>query len=401
MRQSESVSNAAAQNGRPRPALSGIREARVLSGCGAMLSGTRSSAARVRCRFGPWRAAPLVGIGARSGLSRLWRSEAGRFTLEAGLIYPTVLAALVSIVFFSAFVYKHASLYHEAATIAERSAYTWDNSGKDWVTGSVLPGRHDGLYWRTGKDGLSGMLSFGTGFGVQRVSLPLARESASSGYGDGPAGKLLKAAGELPDDVDGELAYRHGLLQREITVRLGQAGALPFLAEQWIDARMGAEVRAYVTEPAELIRNVDFVRTFVVRVKDMLTKPEAEQALPSEASGQQRQRLVFARAEEAAEYVRGVTGGSKITVSTPGGRKRQLDALDADGLMHEVKLGYTSKSKDNEAQIVKDVELMKQSEQVKGVVWHFFRKEKDGKIGPSKPLRRYLEEQGIIVVIHQ
>ncbi|MDF2663940.1 MAG: hypothetical protein K0Q94_6731, partial [Paenibacillus sp.] len=222
---------------------------------------------------------------------------------------------------------------------------------------------------------------------------------SSSERGDGPEAKLLKAANELSDKLDGELTYRHGLIDREVTVRLGQIGILPFLSEQWAGTRMGAEVRSVVTEPVELIRNVDFVRTFVVRIKDLIAKPAAEQVVTAEQP--KHQKLVFGRAEEAAEYVRGVTGGSKVTVSTPNDRQRQLDALDADGLMHEVKLGYTSKSKDIESQIVKDVELMRQSTQVKGVVWHFFRKEKDGKIGPSKPLRTYLEKQGIIVVIHQ
>jgi hypothetical protein len=334
----------------------------------------------------------------RSGAIRFIRSDTGSYTLESSLIYPTIIVALVSIVFFSLFVYEQASLYHTAATAAERSAFTWDNSGKDWVTGNVLPGQNDGLYWRTGSDGMSGMFSFGSDFGLRKVQLP-AGVGSSSERGDGPEAKLLKAANELSDKLDGELTYRHGLIDREVTVRLGQIGILPFLSEQWAGTRMGAEVRSVVTEPVELIRNVDFVRTFVVRIKDLIAKPAAEQVVTAEQP--KHQKLVFGRAEEAAEYVRGVTGGSKVTVSTPNDRQRQLDALDADGLMHEVKLGYTSKSKDIESQIVKDVELMRQSTQVKGVVWHFFRKEKDGKIGPSKPLRTYLEKQGIIVVIHQ
>lgn len=335
---------------------------------------------------------------ARSGAIRFIRSDTGSYTLESSLIYPTIIVALVSIVFFSLFVYEQASLYHAAATAAERSAYTWDNSGKDWATGNVLPGQNDGLYWRTGSDGVSGMFSFGGDMGLRKVQLPIDVGSSSES-GDGPEAKLLKAANELSDKLDGELTYRHGLIDREVTVRLGQIGILPFLSKQWAGPRMRAEVRSVVTEPVELIRNVDFVRTFVVRIKDLIAKPDAEQVVSVEQP--EHRKLVFGRAEEAAEYVRGVTRGSKVTVSTPNDRQRQLDALDADGLMHEVKLGYTSKSKDIESQIVKDVELMKQSTQVKGVVWHFFRKEKDGKIGPSKPLRTYLEKQGIIVVIHQ
>ncbi|PYI55878.1 hypothetical protein [Paenibacillus flagellatus] len=325
-------------------------------------------------------------------------SDTGSFTLESSLVYPTIAVMIVSIVFMSLFVYGRAGLYHTAATVAERSAFTWDNSGKDWVTGDVTPSRNDGLYWRTGSDGLGGLFSFGSAGGVSKVGLPIADAEASSGTEAGPEGKLAKAAHELPDSLEGELTYRHGLIDREVTARLGQDGLLPFLAKRWTSSRMEAEVRSVVTEPVELIRNVDFVRTFVVRVKDLIAKPKAEQQLP--AAAEPPRKLAFAKAEEAATYIRGVTGGVKKRVSTPSNRDRMLDALDSDGLMHEVKLGYTAKSKDVEAQIAKDLELLQNGTEVKGVVWHFFRKEKDGKIGPSKPLRQALEKRGIIVVIH-
>jgi hypothetical protein len=53
-----------------------------------------------------------------------------------------------------------------------------------------------------------------------------------------------------------------------------------------------------------------------------------------------------------------------------------------------------------EGQINKDLELLRSAGQVKGVVWHFFRDSRNGKIGPSKPLRKELEKRGILVVIH-
>ncbi|MEF3301615.1 hypothetical protein [Paenibacillus sp. GYB003] len=338
-----------------------------------------------------------IRIGFQKAL-RFARSESGSYTLESALLYPTLVVALVSLVFASLFIYKHADLYYTAAATAERAAYTWDNTHKEFSTGSVMPNQHDGLYWRTGSDGLGGMFSFGSGFGQKRVEWPAA-EGAGEAGGAGPERKLLRAAGGLPDGIEGKLTYRHGLIDREVSVKLGQTGPLPFMAGKWMNARMEAEVRTVVTEPAELIRNVDFVRTFVVRVKDLIGKPQAERTVPAEPPAEHR-RLVFARAAEAAEYVRSITGGVQQDVKAPSGR-RLLDVLDADGLMHEVKLGYTAKSKDIESQIVKDVEMMRQSTEVKGVVWHFFRKEKDGKVGPSKPLRQYLENQGIIVVIHQ
>jgi hypothetical protein len=329
--------------------------------------------------------------------NRFIRSDSGSFTLETSLVYPTVLLIVFSIVFFSLFLYQKVSLYHTAAAAAERSAYSWDNSGKDWETGNVAPQRNDGLYWRTGSDGISGMFAFGASGGVRRIELPAgSADEAGAGL---PERKLYKAAEELPQQVKGTITYRHGIVDREVTARLGQSGVLPFLASKWTRSWMETEISSVVTEPVELIRNVDFVRTFVVRVKDMISKPKAEQTVPAPTENVTK-KLAFGRAEEAAEYIRSITGGVKITVSPPSGR-RQLDALDADGLVHEVKLGYTSKSKDIESQIIKDLELMRSGSQVKGVVWHFFRKEKDGKIGPSKPLRQELEKRGILVVIHQ
>lgn len=330
-------------------------------------------------------------------LSRFIRSDSGSFTLETSLVYPTILMIIISIIFFSLFMYQKVSLYHTAAMAAERSAFSWDNSGKDWETGIVAPQRNDGLYWRTGSDGISGMFAFGANGGIRKVELPV--RSADEAGGGLPERKLNKAADGLPAHVRGTITYRHGIIDREVTARLGQHGVLPFLANKWTRSWMETEVSSIVTEPVELIRNVDFVRTFVVRVKDMISKPKAEQTVPMPAENVTK-KLAFGRAEEAAEYIRSITGGVKITVTSPSGR-RQLDALDADGLVHEVKLGYTSKSKDIEAQIAKDLELMRSGSQVKGVVWHFFRKEKDGKIGPSKPLRQELEKRGILVVIHQ
>ncbi|GAA3404583.1 TadE/TadG family type IV pilus assembly protein [Paenibacillus hodogayensis] len=330
-----------------------------------------------------------------AALQRFVRSERGSYTLESALIYPTILLALVSIVFMSLFLYEKSVLYYTASMTAERAAYSWDNTRKDWTTGNVAPGQYDGLYWRTGSDGIGGMFAFGSALGLQKVLLPA---DGSSG-GQGPKAKLTRAAEGLPADVTGELTYRHGLIDREVTARLGRRGLLPFLASQWDSSYMQAQVKSIVTEPVELIRNVDFVRTFVVRVKDLITVSKAGETVPREPPPEQK-KLVFARAEEAAVYVRGITGGVKKWVSAPSG-DRQLDSLDADGLMHEVKLGYTSKAKDIQSQVDKDLELMRQSSEVKGVVWHFFRKEKDGKIGPSKPLRDYLEQRGIIVVIHQ
>lgn len=336
-----------------------------------------------------------------SGRRKLLRSEAGSVTLESSLIMPTILIIVVSVLFVSLYYYEHVILHYKASSTAERLAYVWDNSYKDAETGFVPPNRHDGLYWRTGSRDLSGLFSFGAENAVT-ISLPAYMSGAEAREDAGESlqrAKLARAAELLPQSANGRLGYRHRLIDREISVTLGKAGVLPFLSALWMENHMEAQAISVATDPVDRIRTVDLVRTYFVRLKDYASKPKAAETIP--APPRPIEKLAFARAEEAAAYLRTLVGGVKASVNTPSQKNRQLDALDADGLFHEVKLGYTSKSKDVEAQIAKDLELLRSGTVVKGAVWHFFRKAKDGKLGPSKPLRQELERHGIIVVIHQ
>ncbi|MNG35597.1 hypothetical protein D3C84_1223800 [compost metagenome] len=51
-------------------------------------------------------------------------------------------------------------------------------------------------------------------------------------------------------------------------------------------------------------------------------------------------------------------------------------------------------------QLPKDVELLQQDPTVKGIVWHFFKKDASGKGMPTDTFRKELERKGIVVVIH-
>ena len=78
------------------------------------------------------------------------------------------------------------------------------------------------------------------------------------------------------------------------------------------------------------------------------------------------------------------------------GERRKIDVLDRDGIAHEAK--YTLNAGDARQQLRKDAELMRRGE-VKGVVWHFFRT-KNGSVSLSASLRKELERNGIVVIIH-
>ncbi len=78
--------------------------------------------------------------------------------------------------------------------------------------------------------------------------------------------------------------------------------------------------------------------------------------------------------------------------------KRVIDNLTDSGIAQEAKVGYNSLT-DSVTQALKDIELFNEGV-IEGVEWHFFKSGKTGKVGPSGPLKDYLEGLGIKVVIH-
>ena len=77
---------------------------------------------------------------------------------------------------------------------------------------------------------------------------------------------------------------------------------------------------------------------------------------------------------------------------------RFVDRLDGKHA-HEAKTSYTAYTNFVKSQIQKDVELL-QSKQIKNCTWHFYRSPKTGRVGPSKRLRKALEENNINIKIY-
>lgn len=90
-------------------------------------------------------------------------------------------------------------------------------------------------------------------------------------------------------------------------------------------------------------------------------------------------------------------GGGHKTFNTSEG-KRVVDVF-SNGIAHESKVGYASKTKFIQKQIRKDVELV-QSGEIEAAHWHFYRSPTTGKIGASKPLLKFLDECNIKYTIH-
>jgi len=107
----------------------------------------------------------------------------------------------------------------------------------------------------------------------------------------------------------------------------------------------------------------------------------------------------FAKWQDSEKYLQKFVGGKPQSFRTADEKLRKVDAY-AKEIAHEAKMGYVSLTKFVKEQIDKDIALIAEMK-IKGAEWHFFKSGKTGKIGPSKGLRTYLENNGIKVVIHK
>ena len=310
---------------------------------------------------------------------------------------PLIFIITVSLLFVALFWYNQASLLQAAALSAERTAFVWDNSGKDLQTGEVNAGSNDGLYWRLTNDNLSNLFSFLLPTGAVKVTLPL---NGSAPAGSAPADKLAKSATVFPQTWRGELVYENMGLLRKIGVDLEKNFTSPaYVARIWSKTSVDADAHAYVTDPMETIRLTDLSRTFIAEIKGRIKPREALQSLV-EPKTALKEPVKITNHEEAAKYLRTLVGGTKEKVQVNPDTKREIDALDARGIAHQAYYTFNEKNL-REVQMSKDVELLKQGTQVHGVVWHFFKLSKQDKVKLSQGLKQELERNGIVVILHE
>ncbi|MFC0526019.1 TadE/TadG family type IV pilus assembly protein [Pontibacillus salicampi] len=189
----------------------------------------------------------------KSTWKKLSKRETGNFTIEASLIFPVLLILTLCLIFFSLVIYQKAMMYYSANTIADRLAFTWDNSKKDWETGEFAADDYttqdggDGLYWRiTGNNFLH---QFGAGnLGLGNSSL--ANEKIDPGR-----------IGEIPFGAEPEITFENDMLTNKINVTLTAPIHIPEYTKNLFGLEGSMEVTAskVVTEPVEFMRNVDFL----------------------------------------------------------------------------------------------------------------------------------------------
>lgn len=323
--------------------------------------------------------------------------HSGQFTLEASLTLPVILIATLLLIFLSLFAYQQASVHYTAALTADRTAYIWDNSGKDPVTGSVELGQTDGLYWRLTNDHVMNLFSFL--LPVNPISLQLPASGQKVGQ-HGPAGKLSRAADSLPEQLRGEIDYTNDGFLRYVRVALEKTFHIPSLGRKWREkeADAAASSKSYVIEPVETIRLTDLTRTFIGEVQGRI-KPKDALKTMVDPKATVREPVKIGSEREAAEHLRGLVGGVSKKFNVTAEIVRVVDALDASGVAHQAY--YTFNEKNLREQMAKDVELLKQGIQIKGVVWHFFKLPRNDRMKLSHGLKRELEQKGIVVVFHE
>ncbi|MCD1260380.1 pilus assembly protein [Paenibacillus athensensis] len=204
-------------------------------------------------------------------IKRLWSNQKGSFTIEASLVFPIVFLVTILLIFLSLYIYQKSTLYYFADLTAKRAAWSWDNSYKDAATGKFNPyekdsgtgqqRQNDGLYWRFSDFNMLDVLTFRFSQAVQPQAITIssgdrskpARESNLTTY------KLQRAASLLPPGFSGTMSYENVFYKRKIKVHLENPLKMPGFITVWFHKELvEADASAFVTEPAEFIRNVDF-----------------------------------------------------------------------------------------------------------------------------------------------
>lgn len=329
------------------------------------------------------------------------KQERGSFTLEGTLVFPLVFVLTIGLLFLSLFMYRQAVLYVTAAQAAEKTAFVWDNSYKSLTANAHPSQEHDGLYWRLFGDNALGIYPLSGS--AQSASIRLNETNSP----DSPSlaqTKLMRIQNLLPGEIKGEAVYTNSILHRKVTVRLQSEFTIPSFLEKVLRLK-AVDVRSSsgVIEPAELIRNIDLIRFYIPLIAKEMNPSGMRELLEKfrhPSNSQTDRRGAFHTHAEAKAYLQKLVNGKGASRATkPVGTWRLIDALDSDGVAHQAYFASKTLNKDMLDQMNKDIEMLKR-QQVTGVVWHFFRKDNQAEYGPSRGLRRVLEKNGVIVVMH-
>lgn len=169
--------------------------------------------------------------------------EKASTTLEAIIIFPTILIMIFALMFAFEVMYQYVVLEYAASYGATRGAMMWQYDVKelDFINGG---GKKEGLY-----HDIDELLSGGISSDRKKM---IVDETT----------KIVKSLSIFGGDVDVEPTYKGALTGRTITVSVSQKVAIPFDAIlEYFDDDVGtlkAGSAANIYDPDEFIRNIDY-----------------------------------------------------------------------------------------------------------------------------------------------
>lgn len=173
------------------------------------------------------------------------RSNKGSMTVEAAVVIPVVILCITAVFFMIILMYQRACLQALTDIAAERGAACWNNDGRDIATGktSLKDLREQGLYWRI---------------------YDAAKEDKERKIEEYIASETGKRDVLTAESRESSTGMRNFVIQKRIEAKVKwnyRIPALKYLSLFGIERYSSADAAAVssVNDPAELIRNTDFV----------------------------------------------------------------------------------------------------------------------------------------------
>lgn len=205
-------------------------------------------------------------------LQKIGKNEKGSFTLEASLIFPIILLLTAALILISVFIYERVYLYYIAATTAERTTYSWNNSNKDPLTGEFALGSYDDLYWRLTDDNLFGFF-MQSEQGGSTLKVSIDGNSNTSLVGTNNSGslaenKLQRSLVLIPDGINGTSTYRNIVVDKKVSVYLENPIKITSPLAQIIGDKISVNASSTITDPVEFIRTTNLIVSNLDRLGD-------------------------------------------------------------------------------------------------------------------------------------
>ncbi len=208
------------------------------------------------------------------------KPDKGSITVEASLVVSLFIFVLSALIIFSLILYQKVLLMHTASFAAQQGAEIWTDSRKSMEDGSWDPSEiKDPLYYQLFSDSL--FLPYH--IYIENIHLENLQEALDEGPKEEESireKKLAKikesvyrrvAGGILrPEATHMMISFENNLVSRKVTVYLEQEVRIPLGSIKALfggsqNLKLTAEATGIVSEPAEYIRNIDFIEEYAQR----------------------------------------------------------------------------------------------------------------------------------------